>query len=146
MYSSNKMADTIRGISAENRADRLPYLNASLGYLNDPASYGAGPGMAATKNVLGALGAKFGNPIGSGTALQLATDAGLRDWREAVTGFGNMGLSGADTRARLGVEGAQANADVYSNLAGGISELINPKPRQQTLADLWRSFNVQGLT
>lgn len=126
MYSSNQMANTLQKLSDQNRADRAPYLAASQGYLADPASYGAGPGLAAAKNFGGLVGAKMGNPAQSGLALQLGTDAGLKDWREAVTGFGNMGLSGADTRANLGMAQAGAQGDVYSNLAGGVSNLLNP--------------------
>jgi hypothetical protein len=137
MYSSNQQANTLERLAAENRADRAPYLEASKGYLANPESYGAGPGKAAMNSTLAALSAKFGNPIGSGTALQLATDAGLRDWRDAVTGFGNMGLSGADTRANLGIGAAGATRDMWGNLAAGVSDIINPK---KSLADLLREY------
>ena len=135
MLASRQRANSLQGLSDRDFALRAPFYNKSIEYLNNPEAYGAGPGMAATKNTLAALGSRFGNPIGSGTALQLATDAGLRDWRDAVTGFGNMGLAGADTRASLGAQAANANADVWSNLGGGISDIINPK-RSFKLSDL----------
>ena len=61
------------------------------------------------------------------------------DWRDAITGFGNMGLSGADTRANLGVGAAGAQANMWGNLAGGVSDLINPR---KSLADLMREYAI----
>src|SRR3990167_1913332 len=139
MFSSNQQANTLERLAAENRADRAPYLAASQSWLADPESYVAGPGAAAMKGTLAGLSAKFGNPIGSPTAMAISNEAALRDWRDAVTGFGNMGLSGADTRANLGIGAAQAQGNIYGNLAGGISEIINP-PR--SLADLLREYKT----
>jgi len=144
MYSSNQNANALRDIANQSRQDRAPFLGKANEWLANPEAYGAGPGRAAVNTTLGALGARFGNPIGSGTALQLATDAGLRDWRSAVTGFGNLGLSGEDTRATLLSGAAGKDADVYSNLAGGVSDLLNPK-RTSTLADLYRQYQMSGL-
>lgn len=139
MFSANQQANTLERLAQENRADRLPYLQASQGYLADPGSYLAGPGQAAMKGTLARLSATHGNPIGSPTAMAISNEAALRDWRDAVTGFGNMGLSGADTRANLGMAGARATGDIYSNLAGGISDIVNPR---RSLADLAREYNL----
>ena len=139
MFSANQQANTLERLAAENRADRLPYLQASQGYLADPESYVSGPGAAAMKGTLAGLSAKFGNPIGSPTAMAISNEAALRDWRDAVTGFGNMGLSGADTRANLGMAGATADANKWTTLAGGISNVVNP-PR--SLADLLREYKT----
>lgn len=138
MGASNQQAKTLADIANQNRADRLPYLNKSMEYLNNPEAYGAGPGQAAMKSTLQGLSTR-GNPLGSGTSLQLATDAGLRDWRDAVTGFGNMGLSGSDTRANLGMASANATKDMWSNLAGGVSDLVNPK---KSIADWMREYKL----
>ena len=87
------------------------------------------------KGTLSGLSAQFGNPIGSGTALALANEAGLRNWQNAYTGAANLGLAGEDVRANLGAQAAGARGDIYSNLAGGISDIVNPR-RQYSLADL----------
>ena len=140
MFAANQQSNSLERLAAENRADRAPFLNKSLEYLNNPSAYIEGPGSAAMQGTLAGLSAKFGNPIGSGSALQYATGAGLQDWRNAVTGFGNMGLSGADTRANLGSQAAGATANMWSNLAGGASDILNPR---QSLADLLKQY--QGL-
>lgn len=139
MFSSNQQANTLERLAAENRADRLPYLQASQGYLADPESYWQGPGQASLDANLRRLSASHGNPISSPTALGIASQAGLMDWRDAITGFGNMGLSGADTRANLGVGAAGAQANMWGNLAGGVSDLINPR---KSLADLMREYAI----
>jgi hypothetical protein len=69
--------------------------------------------------------------------MEIATNAGLRDWRDAWSTAGNLGLGGQDTRANLGVTGANARGDMWSNLAGGVSRLINPP---QSLADIMKQF------
>src|SRR3990167_4525951 len=139
MYSSNQQANTLERLAAENRADRAPYLAASQGWLANPESYVSGPGQAAMKGTLAGLSAKYGNPISSPTALAISSEAALRDWRDAVTGMGNIGVSGADTRANLGMAGAQATGNIWTNLAGGVSDIINPK---QSLADLLRQYKL----
>ena len=139
MFSANQQANTLERLAAENRADRAPYLTASQGWLADPESYVAGPGQAAMKGTLAGLSAKYGNPIGSPTAMAISNEAALRDWRDAVTGFGNMGLSGADTRANLGMAGATADANKWTTLAGGVSDIINPR---RSLADLLREYKT----
>jgi len=142
MYSANQQANTLADLAEKSRADRAPFLGRANEWLTNPSAYIEGPGQAAMKGTLAGLSAKFGNPIGSGAALQFATDAGLRDWRDAVTGMANLGLSGEDTRARLGIGAAGAEADMWSNLGGGISEIVNPR---RSLADLLREYRSAGL-
>jgi hypothetical protein len=137
MFSANQQANTLERLAAENRADRAPYLAASHGWLANPESYTTGPGQAAMKGTLAGLSSRFGNPIGSPAALEIATNAGLRQWQDAVTGFGNIGVSGADTRATLGTGAATATARGVGDLAEGISDVTNPRP---TLADLLRQY------
>jgi hypothetical protein len=144
MYSANQQANTLADLAEKNRLERAPYLSASQGWLANPESYMQGPGAAAMKSTLAGLSSKFGNPIGSPAAMEISNQAALQNWQNAVTGIGNMGLSGADTRANLGVQAAGAQGNVLTNLAGGISNVINPTP---TLADLlkqYRQFSQAG--
>ena len=142
IYSSNQKANTLEKLAAESRADRAPYLQASQGWLANPSSYMQGPGQAAMKGTLAGLSATFGNPIGSGAALQLGNEAALRNWQNAVTGFGNLGLAGEDTRAQLNVGAAQSDADRWSTLAGGVSDILNPR---KSTADYLREYKIMGL-
>lgn len=139
---SSQQASSLQGIADRARADRQPFLNASLGYLNNPDSYFAGPGKSAMDGVLRGLSAKVGNPIGSPTSMGIATEAGLHDWRNAVTGFGNLGLAGQDTRAQLESNAAGAEANIYNALGSGISQVTNPQP---SVTDLIKMLNMGGL-
>jgi hypothetical protein len=125
MYGANQQADALRGIAEQGRADRAPFLNKSLEYLNSPEAYYSGPGQASLNGVLRALSVK-GNPFGSPTSLAIATEAGMRDWRDAVTGFGNMGLSGEDARMNLQGQATGADANVLNALGYGIGQATNP--------------------
>lgn len=139
MFSANQQARTLGDIAERSRADRAPFLARANEWLVNPEAYGTGPGQAAMKSTLAGLSARYGNPIGSGTALSIATDAGLRDWRNAVTGMANLGLAGEDIRAQLETGAARSKGDIWSNLAGGVSQLINPR---QSLADLLREYRL----
>jgi hypothetical protein len=138
-YSANERERTIRDELGRQRQERSPYLQASQGWLANPNSYLEGPGQAAMGATLQGLSAQHGNPIGSGTALALGNQAGLMNWQNAVTGLGNMGLSGQDTRANLATAGANARGDMWSNVAGGISDITNPR---SSAADLMRQYRL----
>lgn len=126
MYGADKQADALRDIAAASEARRAPFYNKSLEYLNNPEAYYSGPGQASLNATLRALSAKHGNPIGSPTALAISTEAGMRDWRDAVTGFGNMGLSGEDARMNLQGQATGADANVLNALGYGIGQATNP--------------------
>jgi hypothetical protein len=126
MYGANKQADSLRDIAAASEARRAPFYNKSIEYLNNPEAYYSGPGQASLNATLRALSARHGNPIGSPTALGIATEAGMRDWRDAVTGFGNMGLSGEDARMNLQGQATGADANVLNALGYGIGQATNP--------------------
>jgi hypothetical protein len=133
MYGANQQADALRGIAEQGRADRAPFLNKSLEYLNNPEAYYSGPGQASLNATLRALSATHGNPIGSPTALGIATEAGMRDWRNAVTGFGNMGLAGEDTRASLMSQATGADANTLNALGWGLDRATQPRTLEEAL-------------
>jgi hypothetical protein len=126
MYGANKQADSLRDIAAASEAKRAPFYNKSIEYLNNPEAYYSGPGQASLNATLRALSAKHGNPIGSPTALAISTEAGMRDWRDAVTGFGNMGLSGEDARLNIQGQATGADANMLNALGWGIGQATNP--------------------
>lgn len=136
IFGSQQQANALRDIAAQGRADRAPFLNKSLEYLNDPSAYAAGPGATSLNSVLRALSVK-GNPMGNPASLELATQAGLSDWRNAVTGFGNLGLAGEDTRASLLSKATGADANALNALGYGVGQITNPPT---SLADILKQL------
>lgn len=131
-YGSNEQANRLREIYNDMASKREPYRAKSLEYLNNPQAYAEGPGAATLDATLRRLSVG-GNPVGDPAKLAIANSVALRDWRDAVTGFGNLGLAGEDTRANVAMNSANAANEVYGNLGYGIGALTRP-PRR-TLAD-----------
>jgi hypothetical protein len=138
VYGAGQQGDALRDIANQSRADRAPYLSASQGWLANPQSYMEGPGRAGLDATLRALSAKGGNPIDQPTSLSIATQSAMRDWRDAVTGFGNLGLSGEDSRNQLYAGAAQSQGDQYNALGYGLGELTRPK--RASLSDYLRGL------
>ena len=138
MYSANQMSNTLEGLAAQNRAERQPFLSAATNYL-DPNAWIAGPGQNFTQGTLQALSGTHGNPAGSPYSQQLATDAAMRNWMGGVNTLGSLGLGGQGINAQLGSQAAGAQADVWGNLAGGVSDIVNPR---RSLADLLRDYKT----
>lgn len=145
VYGSQQHADALRDIANQARADRAPYLSASTGWLANPDSYWQGPGKTALDANLRALSATHGNPIDSPTALGIASQAGLADWRNAVTGFGNLGLAGEDSRNSLMAGAAGAENGIYNSLGYGLSQLTNPPTTIEQLLKQMKGTNSSGL-
>lgn len=142
VLGSNQQSDALTQIANQSRSDRAPFLNAATGWLNNPSSYySSEPAQAAMKGVLHGLSVN-GNPANNPTALASATEAGLRNWQNAVTGFGNIGLSGQDSRNSLLSNAAAADSNVYNALGYGLNNLTQPK---QSLSDLMKAFSLTGL-
>jgi len=143
--ASESQASTIRDLANQSRADRLPFLNAANQWLTDPQSYYSGPGAAALKANLHALSASYGNPYDSPNAMALATEAGMRDWRNAVTGFGNIGLGGQSIQADLGLRAVDADSNKWNSLGVGAANVGDIFTPRRTLADiLGEAFSNRG--
>lgn len=144
VVGSMQQADTFRRLAEQARADRAPFLGKSLEWLSNPTAYAEGPGKAFMDATLRRLSATHGNPIDSPTAMGLATQAGLQDWRGAVTGFGNLGLAGEDTRASLGTREAGADANVFNAIGSGIADLTTQRtPWEQFLRQMGGGANAR---
>ena len=139
MFGANQQANSLEGIMNRVAAERKPFLDAGTNWLQNPTRYVEGPGQAMVDANLRRLSASHGNPISSPTALGIASQAGLQDWRNAWSTAGNLGLGGQDIRANLGTGAARSEADIWGNLAGGVSDLINPR---KSLADLMREYSI----
>lgn len=129
MFGSKRKSDDLADLRGELRADRAPFLNASTEWLRNPAAYFAGPGRASMDATIRAVTAKHGNPANNPTAQALIAEIGLRDWRNAVLGFGGLGTGGEQAQAVLGSRQADASGDVLTTLGGGIADLLHPKPQ-----------------
>lgn len=133
IYGANQQSDALTQIANQARSDRAPFLNAATGWMNNPSSYYAGaPAQAAMKGVLSGL-AVNGNPASNPTAMASATEAGLRNWQNAVTGFGNLGLAGQDSRNALLSDAASADRGVTTALSSGLGSLTTPTNDLQSL-------------
>jgi len=139
VYGANQQADAFRDIANQARADRAPFLSQATSWLQNPDAYWQGPGKTSLDATLRALSAKGGNPIDQPTSLAIASQAGLRDWRDAVTGFGNLGLAGEDTRAAMLGNAARAEGGIYDSLGYGLGELTRPK--RTSFADYLKSLS-----
>ena len=135
MFAANQQGNSLERLAAQTRAERAPFLNQATGWLQNPDSYWQGPGQASLDANLRRLSASHGNPISSPTALGIASQAGLQDWRNAWSTAGNLGLGGQDIRANLGAGAAQADANLLSIGGRGLSEILNPPRKELSLAD-----------
>ena len=144
VLGSMNQSSALERIANQSRTDRQPFLDYSLKTLaGGPEAYAAGPGSQALKGVLSKLSAQFGNPIGAPTALQIATDSALNNWQNAVTGFGNIGLSGQDSRNSLLSGAAGADRGVTTALASGLGNLTQPE--DNSLEALLKRIHGLGL-
>lgn len=125
MYGSGQQADALRDIANQSRADRAPFLATANKYLTDPNAFLEGPGKSSMDAILRSLSVK-GNPASMPSSLDLAADASMRNWLNATTSLGNLGLSGEDTRAMLGSQAAGADAAGLNALGYGIGQATNP--------------------
>ena len=135
MFAANQQSNSLERLAEQTRAERAPFLNQATGWLNNPDSYWQGPGQASLDANLRRLSASHGNPISSPTALGIASQAGLQDWRNAWSTAGNLGLGGQDIRAGLGAGAAQADANMLSIGGRGLSDILNPPRKELSLAD-----------
>lgn len=141
-YGANQQGNALRDIAAGARADRAPFLDYSRSLLSGgPEAYAAGPGAGATKGLLNALSVK-GNPFGNPGDLMRGSSQLGSLWQNAVTGFGNMGLAGEDTRANLETRAAGADTNVLREIAAGVGDIFTPRT---TLADILKALGKGGV-
>jgi hypothetical protein len=127
MWSASQKADAEKDIANQVRADRAPFLNAGTNWLQNPQSYMEGPGQFAMDATLKRLSASHGNPVSSPTAMSLANQAAMQDWRNAWSSAGSLGLGGQGIQADMGARSAQSEADIWGNLGGGIGRATTPR-------------------
>ena len=140
----NQLSGDLRGIAEQARADRWPFLDYSLNLLKGgPEAYAAGPGAGAVKGILSGLSARAGNPYDNpGSIMRGSAELGGL-WQNAVTGFGNIGLAGQDTRSGLLARAAEAGAPTTG--AGFGDAMASVFGEKQTLANLLKQLKDSGM-
>ena len=140
VYGANQKSDALTKIADDARADRQPFLNKSLEWLNNPAKYYETEGGADLDATLRSLSVGS-NPFGEPTKLALAGDIAGRRRLSAVTGLANLGLSGQDSRNSLLAGAAEADSGMFDALGYGLNQFTQPK---QSLEDLMRALGIKG--
>ena len=142
---SKQQADASKALSDKLFAMGEPYRNKLLEITNDPSKFYDSPAATkATESVLQRLSATHGNPAGSPYAQQLTIDAlfdNIGEERDRLAGHGglinyNAAAPGAATNA------IDAKGSIYSDIGYGVGNVLNPPPKQMTLADLLRNARV----
>ena len=140
----NQLSGDLRGIAEQARADRWPFLDYSLNLLKGgPEAYAAGPGAGAVKGILSGLSARAGNPYDNpGSIMRGSAELGGL-WQNAVTGFGNIGLAGQDTRSGFLARAAEAGAPTTG--AGFGDAMASVFGEKKTLANLLKQLKDSGM-
>ncbi len=122
-FGSTQQSDKLMEIADRARADRAPYLAKSMEWLNNPASFYDTAGKQSLEATLRALSVG-GNPVGDPAKLALASNVGAKNWMSGVTGFGNLGLAGEDTRAALSTN-AVNTGNIWPNLGDAAKSVFS---------------------
>ena len=122
---SNNASDNYSDLASQILAKHQPFLDQSLAWMKDPNAYFMGPGKSALDANLAALSV-HGNPATSPWALGTANEAALKNWQNAVLGFGNVGLGGTGASANATGKSIDAGSDIYNALGWGLDQITNP--------------------
>ena len=138
VYGANEASNAYGDLAGQLRADRLPYLTQSQEWLANPQAYFEGPGQAALQGNLRALSI-HGNPAGNPWALETANEAALRQWQNAVLGFGGLGTGGENAQVNLGTGAINAQGDIYDSIGYGIGQVTQPRTSLASLLGYGRN-------
>lgn len=153
VYSANRQADLLENLSKEYSGYGAPYRQKLTDLYANPSGFLSSPEVQVpvqqgTDAAAKALSAKVGNPVFSGTALsELQNYASnqlfgkLGQEKDRLAGFGGLtGYNAAAPGAATAAIAAQPGA--LTTLAGGVSDILNPK---QSLTDLMKMFQGNNL-
>jgi hypothetical protein len=144
-YGSSKQADAYSDLAKQYISMGKPYRDELSRISADPNAFYTSPtATKATESVLQRLSATHGNPAGSPYAQALTVDALYDQYgaeRDRLAGYGGL------TAYNSAAPGAASNAigakgTVYGDLGYGAGNVLNPPPKQMTLADLLRNARV----
>lgn len=140
LLGSNAQSDALQKLYNDTTAQRAPFLNKAVGYLNNPDSFYTSPEATGAANAtMRALSTKFGNPGTSPTAQSLATGALYDRYSNAVNSLGSLGLSGQGIQANLGSQIASMSGQPYAIGGNLIGSMTSPSMgMDKQLADTFR--------
>ena len=140
MYNADQQTDTLKSIYDQQRADRAPALAAYNTALANPDTwYNSAPAMGSLDAVLRKLSAQTGSPVDPG-ALSRAAAYNLGGYNSYLSGLAGPAFGGQQTQATLGTNIANTQGGALTTLAGGLSDILNPKPQGLGMADLLKLF------
>ena len=153
VYTANRQTDLLENLSKEYSGYGAPYRQKLTDLYANPSGFLSSPEVQVpvqqgTDAAARALSAKVGNPVFSGTALsELQNYASnqlfgkLGQEKDRLAGFGGLtGYNAAAPGAATAAIAAQPGA--LTTLAGGISDILNPK---QSLTDLMKIYRGNDL-
>lgn len=144
-YGSNQLQNSLENIANQARADREPYRQKSLEFLNNPAAFYGGPmGQELGRSTANALSANFGNLFDSPTGQATMMQAMLPQYMGTVTSLGNLGLGGQSAIMQAQTNAANAGSNVYNAIGSGISNITNPQPSIMDILRQVQSMNRSG--
>ena len=153
VYSANRQTDSLNALANQYAGYGAPYRQRLSDLYANPSGFLSSPEVQVpvqqgTDAAARALSAKVGNPVFSGTALsELQNYASnqlfgkLGQEKDRLAGFGGLtGYNAAAPGAATAAIAAQPGA--LTTLAGGISDILNPK---QSLTDLMKIYRGNDL-
>lgn len=155
LYNSNQQASALKDISNQYLSLGAPYRDRLASSYADPAAFlKNSPDINASvqqgSDALARSLSRQGNPAGNGAALHQIQDYAtnglygqLGNARNSLANFGGLSsFNQAAPSTQIGAVNAQGAG--LTNLAGGISNIINP-PQQNSIAALLKQYGVNTL-
>lgn len=129
VLGSISQSNALKDLAQQNNTMRKPYLDASMGYLNNPQSYFGGPVAQEAMRGMGAVLSKnFGNVGESPTAQTMMLQGMAPSYWNTVSQLGNIGTGGQAAATAIGLEGVKSQGNIYNVLGAGLNDLTQPKP------------------
>lgn len=139
MVNGSNQASALTDIANQARADRAPFLNASKGYLSDPNSFFQGPVAQGGLDAIIRKTSTRGS-VSDPAQLGIMNTSLNQNYWNTVNSLGTIGLGGNIPALQTNAVNAQGNT--LTNLAGGVSALVN-SPQGNTLEQLLKQY--QGI-
>ena len=153
VYSANRQTDSLNALANQYAGYGAPYRQRLSDLYANPSGFLSSPEVQVpvqqgTDAAARALSAKVGNPVFSGTALQELQNYSanqlfgkLGQEKDRLAGFG--GLSNYSAAAPgVATNAINSSGNALTTLAGGISDIVNPR---QSLTDLMKMFQGNNL-
>lgn len=140
LLGSNQQSNSLQGLYDQMTAQRAPFLNQAMGYLQDPNSYYTGTTAKATADAAArALSTQFGNPADSETAKSRLIGGLYGQYNNTINSLGSLGLGGQGIQANLGQQVAQTSGQPYAIAGNTIANMTS----DNSMNDMFRKMFQQ---